>query len=341
MTQAGTTPRLAITLGDPAGIGPEIVVKALVATRHLAYQPLLVGSRKAAERAAEAAGLDLRLVEADAPLEDGDAGATLRVAISPGDAAGEVPVGVESPEGGESAWQAIQSATSMCLDGRTDAMVTAPLNKLALEMAGRGSTGHTEILQELTSSPWSLTMFVLDELRALFYSRHLSLRDAIDGITADGIVTVLQRFASVAPSIGLDRPRIAVAAVNPHGGEAGLFGREEIDHIQPAVLRARSAGMDVSGPVPADAVYALARAGRYDVVLGMYHDQVAGSLKSIDFHGTVSLTLGLPFLRFSVDHGTAFDIAGQNRADAGNMIATIERTVRFLGSPDRGGARRM
>jgi 4-hydroxythreonine-4-phosphate dehydrogenase len=340
MTQAGMTPRLAITLGDPAGIGPEIVVKALAATRHLAYQPLLVGSRQAAERAAEAAGLDLRLVEADAPLND-TAGATLRIAISPSDAEGEVRVGVESPEGGESAWQAIQSATSMCLDGRADAMVTAPLNKLALEMAGRGSTGHTEILQELTSSPWSLTMFVLDELRALFYSRHLSLRDAIDRITADGIVTVLQRFASVAPSIGLDRPRIAVAAVNPHGGEAGLFGREEIDHIQPAILRARSAGMDVTGPIPADAVYAQARAGRYDVVLGMYHDQVAGSLKSIDFHGTVSLTLGLPFLRFSVDHGTAFDIAGQNRADAGNMIATIERTARFLGSPDGGGARRM
>jgi 4-hydroxythreonine-4-phosphate dehydrogenase len=339
MTHPGTAPRLAITLGDPAGIGPEIVVKALVATRHLPYRPLLVGSRQAAERAADAAGLDLRLVDADAPLELVDAG-TLQVGIMLG-GPDDVPVGVESAAGGESAWQAIRAATDMCLDGRADAMVTAPLNKLALEMAGRGSTGHTEILQEFTSSPWSLTMFVLGELRALFYSRHLSLRDAIDRITADGIVTVLERFASVAPSIGLDRPRIAVAAVNPHGGEAGLFGREEIDHIQPAVERARAAGMDVSGPVPSDAVYALARAGRYDVVLGMYHDQVSGSLKSIDFHGTVSVTLGLPFLRFSVDHGTAFDIAGQNRADAGNMIATIERTARFLGSSDRSDSGRM
>jgi 4-phospho-D-threonate 3-dehydrogenase / 4-phospho-D-erythronate 3-dehydrogenase len=341
MTHPGTAPRLAITLGDPAGIGPEIVVKALIATRHLPYRPLLVGSRQAAERAADAAGLDLRLVDADAPLETVDTGSPLQVGMKASGPEDDVTVGVESAEGGESAWQAIQAATAMCLDGRADAMVTAPLNKLALEMAGRGSTGHTEILQELTSSPWSLTMFVLDELRALFYSRHLSLRDAIDRITADGIVTVLERFASVAPSIGLDRPRIAVAALNPHGGEAGLFGREEIDHIQPAVQRARAAGMDVSGPVPSDAVYALARSGRYDVVLGMYHDQVSGSLKSIDFHGTVSVTLGLPFLRFSVDHGTAFDIAGQNRADAGNMIATIERTARFLGSSDRSDSGRM
>jgi 4-hydroxythreonine-4-phosphate dehydrogenase len=341
MTHPDTAPRLAITLGDPAGIGPEIVVKALVATRHLSYRPLLVGSRQAAERAAHSAGLELRLVDAEAPLETMDVGSTHQVAIYPGSPEADVPVGVESAGGGESAWQAIQTATDLCMRGVADAMVTAPLNKLALEMAGRGSTGHTEILQELTSSPWSLTMFVLDDLRALFYSRHLSLRDAIDRITADGIVTVLERFVSVAPSIGLDRPRIAVAAVNPHGGEAGLFGREEIDHIEPAVARARAAGMDVSGPVPSDAVYALARAGRYDVVLGMYHDQVSGSLKSIDFHGTVSVTLGLPFLRFSVDHGTAFDIAGQDRADAGNMIATIERTARFLGSPDRADSGRM
>lgn len=341
MTQPSTGPRLAITLGDPAGIGPEIVVKALDATRHLSYRPLLVGSRPAAERAAHAAGLNLRLVDAGAPREMVDDATTLEVAIMASGQDEDVTIGVESAEGGESAWQAIQAATGICLDGQADAMVTAPLNKLALEMAGRGSTGHTEILQELTASPWSLTMFVLDELRALFYSRHLSLRDALDRITADGIVTVLERFASVAPSIGLDRPRIAVAAVNPHGGEAGLFGREEIDHIQPAVERARASGMDVSGPIPSDAVYALARAGRYDVVLGMYHDQVSGSLKSIDFHGTVSVTLGLPFLRFSVDHGTAFDIAGQNRADAGNMISTIERTVRFLGPSDRSSSGRM
>ena len=214
--------------------------------------------------------------------------------------------------------------------------MTAPIHKVALDLAGRGHEGHTEILQRLTGSPWSQTLFVLDELRVLFYSRHLSLRDAIDAVRADRICEMLERFASVAPSIGLPAPRIAVAALNPHAGEGGRFGREEIDEIAPGVELARGRGLDVHGPVPADSVFHLARQGRYDVILSLYHDQAAGVLKSIDFHGTVSITLGLPFLRFSVDHGTAHDIAGTNQADAANMV----RTLRVAAGPRSPALRR-
>jgi len=308
-----TLPRLAITIGDPAGIGPEIVLKAIEMTRSLEYQSMIVGDGEIILALARSLGISLGRrhdIVDTAPTRP-------------------VPIGVATAEGGESAWKSITTATHLCLSGRADVMVTAPINKVALDIAGHGSTGHTEILQELTGSPWSLTLFVLGDLRALFYSRHLSLRDAIDRVSADGIRTVLERFASVAPAVGLDNPRIAVAALNPHGGEGGLFGREEIDHIAPGIEAARALGIDVHGPIPADAVYAQAHERRYDVVLGLYHDQVAGALKAIDFHGTVSITLGLPFLRFSVDHGTAFDIAGTGRADAANMIATIQHAVRF------------
>jgi 4-hydroxythreonine-4-phosphate dehydrogenase len=193
----------------------------------------------------------------------------------------------------------------------------------------------------MTASPWSLTVFVLPDLRVLYLTRHLSLRDAIDAVTETRIVETLVRFNESCGPLGLARPRIAVAALNPHAGEGGLFGTEEIEIISPAVQHARGLGLDVHGPIPADSVYFQARRGAYDVVLGLYHDQVASVTKTVDFDGTVSITLGLPFLRLSVDHGTAFDLVGQNAADATNMVhvlraaAEIAVADRVTASPSR------
>ena len=211
-------------------------------------------------------------------------------------------------------------------------LVTAPINKYSLELAGRGHEGHTEMLMEMTGSPWSMTVFLLDSMRVAFFSRHLSLAQAIAAINAEAICEQLVRLASSAPTLGLTDPLIGVAALNPHAGENGLFGREEIDEIEPGIAAARERGIRVEGPIPADAIFHQAREGRYDAVLGLYHDQVSAVLKAIDFHRVVSVTLGLPFLRLSVDHGTAFDIAGTNRADPRNMIETLVRTREALAS---------
>ncbi len=323
-----SAPRLAITAGDPCGVGPEVVLKALADPGvRAACRPLVIGDLRHLRGVAAACGLELEL----APAGAGAPGGALPVLdlddVDPGLRPGEI-----SAAAGTAAWDAILAGVEVCRRGEADALVTAPIHKVSLDLAGHGHEGHTEILQRLTESPWSQTLFVLDELRVLFYSRHLSLREAIDAVRAERICAMLERFASEAPRLGLPRPRFAVAALNPHAGEGGRFGREEIDEIEPGVELARERGLDVAGPIPADSVFHLARQGRYDVILSLYHDQAAGVLKSIDFHGTVSITLGLPFLRFSVDHGTAHDIAGTGRADAANMVRTLHVAAAHAGS---------
>jgi 4-hydroxythreonine-4-phosphate dehydrogenase len=321
--------RVVITAGDPAGVGPEVVLKALanpgIRDR---LDPLVVGSLAQLNDTVRSCRLDLELAAvgpAERPPERAIG------VLDVGDAS-TVRTGEMSPEAGEAAWRAIVAAVDVSLSGEGEVLVTAPINKISLDLAGHGHEGHTEILQRLTESPWSQTLFVLDELRILFYTRHLSLREAIDALDADGIRQTLVRFASVCGRLGLESPRIAVAALNPHAGEGGRFGREEIEHIEPGVRLARAAGLDVSGPVPGDSVFHLAREGAFDVVLSLYHDQAAGVPKSIDFHRTISVTLGLPFLRLSVDHGTALDIAGRNAADPRNMENTLALAAHYASS---------
>jgi 4-hydroxythreonine-4-phosphate dehydrogenase len=313
-------PRIAITLGDPAGIGPEVVLKALAdpEIRKL-VRPLIVGDAGLIDRSLTAYGLDLT-VEQVSPGEWPDDAVAL---VEVDNVQTDIPLGEASPEGGDAAWRFIERGAALCLAGVADGLVTAPINKYALELAGRGHDGHTEILMRLTDSQWSQTLFLLGDLRSLFFSRHLSLKDAIAAVRADAICEQLVRFRSVAPVLGLDDPLIAVAGLNPHAGENGLFGREEIDEIAPGIAAAKAQGIRVEGPVPADAVFHQARIGRYDVVLSLYHDQVSAVLKAIDFHRVVSATLGLPFLRFSVDHGTGYDIAGRGIADPTNMAETL------------------
>jgi 4-phospho-D-threonate 3-dehydrogenase / 4-phospho-D-erythronate 3-dehydrogenase len=319
-------PRVVITAGDPAGIGPEVVLKALAnPSIRERLDPLVVGSLALLGDTVSSCGLELELAGV-APAERPREGAI--GVLDVGDASTVRP-GELSPEAGEAAWRAITAAVDVCLSRDGWTLVTAPINKVSLDLAGRGHDGHTEILQRLTGSSWSQTLFVLGDLRVLFYTRHLSLRDAIAALDADRIREMLVRFASVCGQIGLESPRIAVAALNPHAGEGGRFGREEIDHIEPAIRLGQAAGLDVSGPIPGDSVFHLARQGAFDVVLSLYHDQAAGVPKSIDFHGTISVTLGLPFLRLSVDHGTALDIAGCNRADPRNMENTLALAAHY------------
>jgi len=283
----------------------------------------VIGDLRFLRRQADQLGLSVPLLPAASDGRLASAGSDAIPVIDCRNVGENDQVGRVSAAAGAASWEYIEHGVRLCLDGLADVLVTAPINKQALEAANLGHQGHTEMLQELTGSSWSQTLFTGGGLTVLFYSRHISLRDAIGAITADGIVTTLQRFSEAAPALGMPAPRIGVAALNPHAGEAGLFGDEEIVHIAPGVKAARRLGIDVVGPIPADSIFHQAREGRFDVVLSLYHDQVASVVKTLDFHGTVSLTLGLPFLRLSVDHGTAHDIAGRNLADSRNMECTL------------------
>jgi 4-hydroxythreonine-4-phosphate dehydrogenase len=328
VSRTSRLPTLAISVGDPSGVGPEVVIKALAnADVRNSCTPLIVGELTTLREIAASCAIDLPFQK----LVGGEGIRPGAVTVIDLEIPGPVPkLGEISAQGGEAAWLAIEKAVRLCLDGYADALVTAPISKTALGLAGRGHDGHTEILQTMTESKWALTLFVLDNLRILFFTRHVSLRNAIEAVKAEAICQTLERFAQVAPRLGFDAPRIAVAALNPHAGEGGLFGREEIEEIAPGIAAARERGIDAYGPIAADSVFHLAKEGRWDVVMSLYHDQAAGVPKSIDFHRTVSITLGLPFLRFSVDHGTAHDIAGSNHADASNMVHTILTATKLI-----------
>lgn len=329
-------PRVAISMGDPAGIGPEIVLKALCDPQARdGLRPVVVGDMPLLRGTAAACGLDLDLRQVD-PGQWAEQGVGV---LDVGNVTAGLVPGRASAEGGEAAWSYIDAAARLCMTGQADVLVTAPINKYSLELAGRGHEGHTEMLMEMTGSPWSMTVFLLDRMRVAFFSRHLSLAQAIAAIDAAAICTQLLRLVSAAPRLGLADPLIGVAALNPHAGENGLFGREEIEAIEPGIAAARERGVRVEGPIPADAIFHQAREGRYDAVLGLYHDQVSAVMKAIDFHRVVSVTLGLPFLRLSVDHGTAFDIAGRGVADPRNMIETLKRTRQALATPAVPGGR--
>jgi 4-hydroxythreonine-4-phosphate dehydrogenase len=287
--------------------------------------PLLIGSLENLRHTAAIVGLSQKIIDVD---EHGFADDAISVKNVPGVAA-DLPFGVASAEAGRASYDYIVEAVRLAKSREIESIVTAPINKYAFQMAGLGHLGHTELLAQLTDSPWSLTFFTVQDLRVLFLTRHLSLREAIDSITQEMVVSTLKRFCSVSEMIGLPAPSIAVQALNPHAGDGGLFGTEDTEILEPAVAEARALGINAHGPVPADSVFAQAREGKYDVVLSLYHDIAAGVCKSIDFHGTVSTTLGLPFLRFSVDHGTAFDIAGKGIANAENMVQTILRAAQF------------
>lgn len=292
---SNTKPRIGITAGDPAGIGPEIVRAAIASPDVLEIcEPVVFG-----------------LTDPDEIRRQG------------------VTVGRISTRGGELAFKAIEEAVQAAKSGSIDAIATAPINKESLKAAGIPYIGHTEILAGLTGAEDPLTMFETLSLRVFFLTRHVSLRHACDMVTEERVYNYLVRCsAAMKAQLGVQNPHIAVAALNPHGGEHGMFGDEE-DCIPPAISRAERDGASAVGPISADSVFHLAKTGKYDAVLSLYHDQGHIACKTLDFARTVSLTLQLPFLRTSVDHGTAFDIAGTGTANALSMIEAIRVAAKY------------
>ena len=308
-------PIVAITMGDPAGVGPEVVVRALADPGLTEVARCVVyGDARVLRKAAALAGVGVPEV---VDLANADPEAF---------AAGKV-----SALCGRASWEYVQAAARAALAGEVDAVATAPLNKEAVAAARVPHTGHTEMLAALAGVGHPVTMFETLGLRVFFLTRHVSLRGAVELVTRARIVDCLGRCAAALSRLGL-RGAIAVAGLNPHCGEHGLFGDEEGREIEPAVAEARAVGLEVEGPVGADSVFHLARTGRYAAVLSLYHDQGHIACKTLDFERTVSLTLGLPFLRTSVDHGTAFDIAWTGKASAVSMGEAISAAARYAQS---------
>src|SRR5918992_1226844 len=329
-------PLLAVTLGDPAGIGPEIAARTLADPQYTALaRGLAVGDAAVLRRAAGVCGLDVE-INPVAAVDEARFDAGVIDILDVGVVDRELEWGKVDAVAGRSAIAAIEAATSLALNGQADAVVTAPINKEAIWAAGSEHLGHTEMLGELTGVTKQDTMFVVrntaaegHHLRIFFTTRHVSLRTALDQVTQDRVLDSIRKAHTALEVFGVDKPRIAVAALNPHGGENGAFGDEEIVHIAPACESARADGLDVVGPVPADSVFHHGLVGRYDGVLSHFHDQGHIPAKTYDFDGTISVTVGLPILRTSVDHGTAFDIAGSGRADDGTMLSAYLAAVDY------------
>lgn len=318
---------IAITLGDPAGVGPEIVAKMLAQPRDLQDQPwLLVGPHWALRRGAEAASVtlpDLPRIQQPEQLTHGFALYDIDVAEPADFAFGQVQAAC-----GKAGVEAVEWSARGCLAGTLQAMVTAPLNKESVHAAGYvNDIGHQEILARLSGVDWTATMLMTPGLRVAHLSTHKSLIEAARYVTADNVLSKLKLVHQTVSEWGIDKPRIAVAALNPHGGEGGLLGREELDELTPAVQQAQALGIAAVGPIPADSVFNRAIAGEFDVVLALYHDQGHIAIKVHDFHRSTTATLGIPFIRTSVDHGTAFDIAGQGVADPTGLIAAMEMAL--------------
>lgn len=324
-------PSVAVTLGDPAGIGPEIAVKALAELGDDSGAAfVLVGDSRVVVQAVRrfAPGLHVgQLTRQTLPGEPGVYVLDVPYVGAVGDSS--LPV-AGSAEVGRAAYDALEAASRLALDGRVGALVTGPLNKEALALAGHVGVGHTELLADLCGVPRSEVVMMLasDRLRVAHVSTHVPLRVAVDSLSSERIVTV-GRLAAEATEAAIGRPPVvAVAGVNPHAGEGGLFGTEELEHIAPAVAELRVAGVNAVGPLPPDTVFARAVRGDFDVVIAMYHDQGHIPAKLLGFAETVNVTLGLPIVRVSVDHGTAYDIAWQGKADATNMGVALRYGLR-------------
>ncbi len=302
-------PVIAITIGDPAGIGPEIVLSAIhdekVRNR---CNCIVIGNSLILRRVSQFLGK---------PLPDCE---TIDV-YSPG--IENIQPGIVSKEGGLASDAYIRKACELAKSGDVNAICTAPINKASLRIAGIKGIGHTEMLAEYLGVADPLTMFITENMRIFFLSRHLSLKDAIDYINKERVLSFIRRVNSVMLKLGFQNPRIALAALNPHAGDGGQFGNEEIIHLAPASDVAQKEGINVTGPIGADSVFAQALEGNYDCVISLYHDQGHIAAKTRDFYGTVTATLELPVLRTSVDHGTAMDIAWKGLAKSESMKAAI------------------
>ena len=322
--EASRPPKIAITAGDPAGIGPEVVVKALAdpVIGGLARWTI-VGDATAFQAAETAARLVLRNLPTATVLDPHQ--------LTPSD----VAPGKLSAACGRAALEYIRAATRLCLANEADAMVTAPVNKEAIAKTQADFAGHTEFIAGLCATRDPRMLLVNDLLGVVHVSTHMALRRACD-LDTSAVRRTIELGHEALKLLGFDRPRIAVCGLNPHAGEHGLFGDEDRKYIQPAVESARAAGLCCEGPFPADTIFWKALRGEYDLVVAMYHDQGHIPMKLLDFEHTVNVSLGLPIIRTSVDHGTAFDIAGKNLADPTSMKSALRFAAQMAAHRLRG-----
>lgn len=328
MNPSDSRPIVAITMGDAAGVGPEVIVKALAhADVYARCRPVVIGD---AGRLAEAIGV-CKLALGVACVRSPDAAAYVHGTVDCIDL-GLIPRGLPfgriAVEAGEAAFRYVERATALAVAGEVNAICTAPLNKVALNLAGHHYPGHTEMLADLTGTPEVSLMLVARALRVIHVTTHVGLLDAIARIEPGLVARTIERAHAVATRAGLASPRIAVCAINPHAGEGGLFGRgEEEAKILPAIEACRARGWNVEGPLPADTLFYRAGRGDFDIVVAMYHDQGHGPVKVMGVEHGVNVTVGLPVIRTSVDHGTAFDIAGKGVADERSMLEALRVAV--------------
>lgn len=323
-------PIIAITLGDPAGVGPEIVVKALNDKKiYDVCNPIVVGDYAVLNKALEIVNSSLKLNAVKEPEESKYEYGTIDLIDLKNIDIDKLEYGKVQAQCGQAAYDYLEYALKLALDKKVTAIATTPLNKESFKAAGVPYIGHTEVLEALTNTKDPLTMFEVKGLRTFFYSRHVSLRQACDLITKEGIEEFVVRCREALEVLGIHNPHMAIAGLNPHSGEHGLFGHEEVKYITPAVESLRAKGIDITGPIGADSVFYQGLKGRYDAVLSLYHDQGHIATKMVDFERTISLTNNMPFLRTSVDHGTAFDIAGKNIVSEVSMIEAILLAAKY------------
>jgi 4-hydroxythreonine-4-phosphate dehydrogenase len=333
---ADSRPVLGITMGDPAGVGPEIIVMAVAREEiQTLCRPLVVGDAGTMQAAVEIVGRPMTVVpvaEAGDVQFESDQIAVLDLANVD---LGRLSRGRVDPMAGQAAYEAVRGAVALALAGQIDAVVTAPLNKEALNAAGHHYAGHTEILADACGVQDVTMMLVSGSLRVSHVSTHVSLREALDRVKAQRVLTVIQLTDEALRRMGIEEPHLAVAGLNPHASDGGLFGSEEAEEIAPAVERARAMGLRVTGPVPADTVFYRALKGdeigrtTFDAVVTMYHDQGHIPIKLLGLLDGVNVTLGLPIIRTSVDHGTAFGKAGKGTADPTSLIEAIKLAVKM------------
>ena len=324
MNDVQALPLIAIPMGDPNGIGPEIIVKALADPAVYEYsRPIVVGDAFCLARALSVCGSNLLIHTVNDPAQGVYRAGFLNLIDLAHDNLADLAVGTVQALAGQCAMAYITKAVELATAGLVDALATTPINKESLRAADVPHIGHTEILADLTDTQDPLTVFETNGLRVFFLTRHVSLRRACDLVTYERVREGIRQCCAAMQQLGTASGTLAVAGLNPHSGEHGLFGDEEMTAVAPAVADCQAEGMPVVGPVSADSVFHLARIGRFAAVLSLYHDQGHIATKTLDFERTISLTLGLPFLRTSVDHGTALDIAGTGLASAVSMIEAI------------------
>ncbi|WP_336285280.1 D-threonate 4-phosphate dehydrogenase [Citrobacter arsenatis] len=321
---------IAVTMGDPAGIGPEIILKSL-AEGELSGAPVIVVGCAQTLRRIQSLNVtppaELRVIDNVAQAQF--AAGVINVIDEPLADPASLEPGVVQAQAGDLAYRCIKRATALALSGEVKAIATAPLNKEALHMAGHHYPGHTELLAQLTNSKDYAMVLYTDQLKVIHVTTHIALRKFLDTLSEQRVKTVIQVAHDFLRRVGYENPRIAVAGVNPHAGENGLFGDEEITIVGPAVQAMQAKGLNVTGPCPPDTVFMQCHEGMYDMVVAMYHDQGHIPLKLLGFYDGVNITAGLPFIRTSADHGTAFDIAWTGKAKSESMAVSIQLAMQI------------